>query len=88
MADAEAEARKEVPALGASPAPVPQPGMRKEPDAIPPHLPPPAQIPAGNGGARRPDPESSVPTPPRGIPRTESRPQTESRPGYPSPPPQ
>ncbi|MHA6782695.1 SPFH domain-containing protein [Pseudonocardia saturnea] len=88
VADAEAEARREVPALGASPSPVPhpapQPGMRKEPDAIPAHLPPPARIPAGNGGERRPDPESSVPTPPRGIPQVDNP----ARPGYPSPPPQ
>jgi regulator of protease activity HflC (stomatin/prohibitin superfamily) len=85
VADAEAEARKEVPALGSVLPPMPHPGMRREPEAIPAHLPPPARIPqapvpAGNGG----DPESSVPTPPRGIPHVDSP----ARPGYPSPPPQ
>ncbi|GAA2538642.1 SPFH domain-containing protein [Pseudonocardia hydrocarbonoxydans] len=81
VADAEAEARKEVPALGASPAAAPQPA-RAEAAAIPPHLPPPARITA-NGDAER---ESSVPTPPRGVPRVEK--DAPAKPGYPSPPPQ
>ncbi|QJY48578.1 SPFH domain-containing protein [Pseudonocardia broussonetiae] len=98
VADAEAEARREVPALGSvspSPAPmaVPRPAEQRE---IPPHLPPPAQIspsaPTTNGGSHSGSPsgsprgshsgehESSVPTPPRGVPVVE-------KPGYPSPPP-
>jgi regulator of protease activity HflC (stomatin/prohibitin superfamily) len=86
VADAEAEARKEVPALGAAPAAVPQPAAQQpsQPAAVPPHLPPPAQLSRGANGPA-PEPESSLPTPPRGIPRvTEDAP----RPGYPSPPPQ
>ncbi|MCU1664477.1 MAG: band 7 protein [Pseudonocardia sp.] len=104
VADAEAEARKEVPAIGAPPATTP---------SLAPHLPPPAH---GNGPARpalqkqadlhdrpeqqelppapstseqeRPLPESAVPTPPRGIPQVPPAPHEAPRPGYPSPPPQ
>jgi hypothetical protein len=56
VADAEAQARKEVPPPG-----------RADTPAIAPHLPPPAQIsPRVNGGAST--HESAVPTPPRGTP--------------------
>lgn len=86
VADAEAQANKEVPAIGAPPEPVPSPtSTRKQSEAIPPHLPPPAQIDGPANGGRRPaapEPESSLPTPPRGVPRVD-----EPRPGYPSPPP-
>jgi hypothetical protein len=66
VADAEAQARKEVPPPGRAEAP-----------AIAPHLPPPAQIPSAqipsaqvpsrvNGGSSA--HESALPTPPRGTP--------------------
>lgn len=116
VADAEAQARKEVPPLGAPPA---------ETASIARHLTPPAPGPGqppgqGNGPAPRqarrespgpltkeggnppqslppagahpqpqspPQPQSAVPTPPRGIPRTsEGEPGTQPPPGYPSPP--
>ncbi|WP_300017845.1 SPFH domain-containing protein [Pseudonocardia sp.] len=95
VADAEAEARKEVPALGASPVPVPQPSSqassRQAPESAPvsPHLPPPAQLSQRANGpapAADPEPESSQPTPPRGVPTVTEDPPP--RPGYPSPPPQ
>jgi regulator of protease activity HflC (stomatin/prohibitin superfamily) len=69
VADAEAQARKEVPPPGRAEAP-----------AIAPHLPPPAQIPAGQVPAQVPAQvpsrvnggssvrESALPTPPRGTP--------------------
>jgi regulator of protease activity HflC (stomatin/prohibitin superfamily) len=91
VADAEAQARKSVPALG---SPVGAPA------AIPPHLPPPARPGrggSGNGPARLaggdaeralPEsalPESALPTPPRGIAKAPA--QGQPRPGYPSPPP-
>ncbi len=97
VADAEAEARKEVPALGAAPSPMPEtsskPPMstqptstRKQSEAIPPHLPPPAQIGGSSpNGPRAAEPESSLPTPPRGVPRVDD--DSAPRPGYPSPPP-
>ncbi|MBC8092031.1 MAG: SPFH/Band 7/PHB domain protein, partial [Pseudonocardia sp.] len=51
VADAEAQARQELPAIGASSQPVPAP----EPAAVPQHMPPPAQLPSSNG-PRRPTP--------------------------------
>ncbi|MFC5235335.1 SPFH domain-containing protein [Pseudonocardia zijingensis] len=94
VADAEAEARKEVPPIGAPvpPTPAPQeqpparpsPGPAREgrPQAIDP-APAPAQ-------ERSPEPESSVPTPPSGIPQVQpgDRGNGGPRPGYPAPPPQ
>ena len=92
VADAEAAARQQVPALGAPVPPTPGTAPAEPPAADPqppvaPHLPPPAQV---NGPARpprlprsepprRPQPQSATPTPPRGIPT--------ARPGYPTPPP-
>jgi regulator of protease activity HflC (stomatin/prohibitin superfamily) len=82
VADAEAQARKAVPAMG-SPAGLEAP--------IPPHLPPPARPRGGGGnGPARPGgaaggralPESAMPTPPRGVPRTSEGDQ--QGPGYPS----
>ncbi len=88
VADAEAQANREVPAIGAPPEPVPQPqSTRTKADPIPPHLPPPAQIDGPANGGRRPsapEPESSLPTPPRGVPQVDD---DAPRPGYPSPPP-
>ncbi len=86
VADAEAQARQEVPPVGAPSAPAaPELTKAPAPAAIPPHLPPPAQIaptpPSGGAAALR---ESSLPTPPRGIPVVTDEPPT--RPGYPSPP--
>ncbi|GAA0927205.1 SPFH domain-containing protein [Pseudonocardia zijingensis] len=94
VADAVAEARKEVPPIGAPvpPTPAPQeqpparpsPGPAREgrPQAIDP-APAPAQ-------ERSPEPESSVPTPPSGIPQVQpgDRGNGGPRPGYPAPPPQ
>jgi len=106
VADAEAQARRAVPALGAPPAAHP---------ALTPHLPPPAHgsaplpsngpmsqetappgdHPAPRSGAVPPppapvrlQPESAMPTPPRGIPRAgePGRSEQAARPGYPAPP--
>jgi hypothetical protein len=86
VADAEAQARKEVPALGAPPAvriPTPNP--------IPPHLPPPARPAQGNGPVRPGSaddghglPESALPTPPRGIPQDPGE-GSQPRPARPGP---
>jgi regulator of protease activity HflC (stomatin/prohibitin superfamily) len=110
VADAEAQARKEVPPIG---APVPATPVPDTPAASYP-APPPAQLgaaPEGHGPAHipaapregrpqpatppparpapSPQPESAVPTPPRGIPPvTGERGNGGPRPGYPSPPPQ
>jgi regulator of protease activity HflC (stomatin/prohibitin superfamily) len=110
VADAEAQARKEVPPIG---APVPATPVPDTPAASYP-APPPAQLgaaPEGHGPAHipaapregrpqpatppparpapSPQPESAVPTPPRGIPPVPGeRGNGGPRPGYPSPPPQ
>ena len=83
VADAEAQARKEVPALGVPPESIP----------IPAHLPPPARRPQTNGPGRNGGaddgnglPESALPTPPRGIPQAPAGSDGPPRPGYPSPP--
>jgi regulator of protease activity HflC (stomatin/prohibitin superfamily) len=102
VADAEAQARKEVPPIG---APVPETPMPDTTAATRPSAgrpaasrpaPPHAQLgaaPEGNGPAYTPpapsrQPESAVPTPPRGIPSVSSEQGNGPRPGYPSPPPQ
>lgn len=85
VADAEAQARQEVPAANRSSEPAPQLTQQiaqQAAPAIPPHLPPPAQI-GGNGG--NPPRESSLPTPPRGTPAVGG--EGGARPGYPTPPP-
>ena len=97
VADAEAQARQEVPPPGRPSAPAPE-LERPAQAALPPHLPPPAQIGSHGGGTREhsgPDVsadgnadgngerESSLPTPPRGVPVAGSG---SSRPGYPAPP--
>ena len=83
VADAEAQARKEVPALGVPPESIP----------IPAHLPPSARRPQTNGPGRNGGaddgnglPESALPTPPRGIPQAPAGSDGPPRPGYPSPP--
>ncbi|MDT7705770.1 MAG: hypothetical protein QOG20_1377 [Pseudonocardiales bacterium] len=92
VADAEAQARQQVPALG---APVPPTPGQVTPTPVPRHMPPPAQpksLSAG-GPAERPLTESATPTPPWGIPQTPAPTKDESseapatRPGYPTPPP-
>ncbi|MFD1529920.1 SPFH domain-containing protein [Pseudonocardia aurantiaca] len=98
VADAEAQARKEVPALGApsvepvalppSPHPAPQRPQPPLQDNGAPAAPPRAS----NGPAYppapqvRPQPESAMPTPPRGFPQVTGDRQDPPRPGYPSPP--
>jgi regulator of protease activity HflC (stomatin/prohibitin superfamily) len=97
VADAEAAARKEVPAIGAPVPPTPTPGPPAAPPAqappaqspVPQHMPPPGT--AANGPAQqrraapeRPVSESATPTPPRGIPAA-GKPSTR-KPGYPAPP--
>jgi regulator of protease activity HflC (stomatin/prohibitin superfamily) len=85
VADAEREARKEVPAIGAPtagpiaapPAPQPEP-QRDEPGNGTPAYPP--------APHNRPLPESAMPTPPRGLPQVTSERQEPPRPGYPAPP--
>jgi regulator of protease activity HflC (stomatin/prohibitin superfamily) len=99
VADAEAQARKEVPALGAprvDPVPVP-PSVPPSPRPSPSPQPAqanggPAQASTPNGPAyppapqSRPQPESAMPTPPRGFPAVPGERQDPPRPGYPSPP--
>jgi regulator of protease activity HflC (stomatin/prohibitin superfamily) len=105
VADAEAQARKEVPPLGAPVADTPTPSTpsssssaappareRRQPPSAPvadapapaptasPQEPPPAPAPRPAPS----QPESAVPTPPRGIPPV---PGEGPRPGYPAPPP-
>jgi regulator of protease activity HflC (stomatin/prohibitin superfamily) len=100
VADAEAQARKEVPPIG---APVPEtpvpssapPASLAAPPSPGPASPAPAQEarpqpPSPTPGRR---PESALPTPPRGIPqvpgdRGGDRGNGGPRPGYPAPPPQ
>jgi regulator of protease activity HflC (stomatin/prohibitin superfamily) len=100
VADAEAQARKEVPPIG---APVPEtpvpssapPASQAAPPSPGPASPAPAQEarpqpPSPTPGRR---PESALPTPPRGIPqvpgdRGGDRGNGGPRPGYPAPPPQ
>jgi regulator of protease activity HflC (stomatin/prohibitin superfamily) len=89
VADAEAQARRAVPAIGAP---------MEDPVAAPPSPPhPPAQgngpRPLTSGGPTYPpapqprqQPESAMPTPPRGIPQVPTDRQDPPRPGYPSPP--
>ncbi len=79
-AKAQAQARQELPAVGGSTSPAREP----EPAAVPMHMPPPAQLPAAPAPAAPAGPESSVPTPPRGMPRVLDG--GHARPGYPSPP--
>jgi hypothetical protein len=92
VADAEAQARKEVPPIG---APVPETPV---PDSSVARNPGPSAGPA-RGAASRPlpspapalprEPESAVPTPPHGVPPVPGkRGNGGPRPGYPSPPPQ
>jgi regulator of protease activity HflC (stomatin/prohibitin superfamily) len=100
VADAEAQARKEVPPIGApvpetpvptsSPAPqAPSPALTKEanrPAPAPPREGRPQQAAPAPTPARQ--PESAVPTPPRGIPQVPGdRGNGGPRPGYPAPPP-
>jgi regulator of protease activity HflC (stomatin/prohibitin superfamily) len=83
VADAEAQARKSVPAIG---API------ETPDRVPPHLPPsvrpggsgngPARLTGGDGERALPD--NALPNPPRGIPQTSA--ERQRRPGYSAPP--
>jgi len=99
VADAEAAARQEVPAIGAPVPPTagltaaPRAEVPSSPAPVPQHMPPPAST---NGPAqpqaRPPAPprppdrqlsESATPTPPRGIPPV---PSNENPPGYPAPP--
>jgi regulator of protease activity HflC (stomatin/prohibitin superfamily) len=117
VADAEAQARKEVPPIGAPVPATPVPDTPAAPDSgpsagpvggrpAPPPAPPRAQLgaPEGNGPGYPPatpregrpqpattpparQPESAVPTPPRGIPPVPGdRGDGGPRPGYPSPP--
>jgi regulator of protease activity HflC (stomatin/prohibitin superfamily) len=91
VADAEAQARKSVPAMGMPAGPD---GLAPPPPALPPHMPPPARSngpgPRGTpgtyggsgysldkGGSAGSLPESALPTPPRGTPRV---PDEESQP--------
>jgi len=103
VADAEAQARKEVPPIGAPIPATPVPTSSPAPPA-----PAPALTKAANGPAATPappregrpqnvapapapahQPESAVPTPPRGIPQVPGeRGNGGPRPGYPAPPPQ
>jgi regulator of protease activity HflC (stomatin/prohibitin superfamily) len=76
VADAEAEARRSVPAIGAPPASPPAPPAPQPPPAPDHAAPPPAPVP---------QPESAVPTPPRGIPQVPVE-RGNARPGYPAPP--
>ncbi|MEJ3651743.1 SPFH domain-containing protein [Actinomycetes bacterium KLBMP 9759] len=78
VADAEAEARKDVPPPMSTPAP---------PPAVSPTLPPAGRAP-GLPPAPAHDPESATPTPPRGIPQTPGGRDGggSPRPGYPTPP--
>ncbi|WP_308258973.1 SPFH domain-containing protein [Pseudonocardia sp. H11422] len=94
VADAEAQARQEIPALGSEPPPViapprtsrPAPQGADQTGGRPPT--PQSELPAGDRPA--PQSESAVPTPPRGIPQVPEGGQEGSgpRPGYPSPPPE
>jgi regulator of protease activity HflC (stomatin/prohibitin superfamily) len=98
VADAEAQARKEVPPIGApipetpvpTSSPAPSPALAKEANG-------PIPAPAREGRPQQTvpapapvrQPESAVPTPPRGIPQVPGdRGNGGSRPGYPAPPPQ
>lgn len=81
VADAEALARQEVPAIGA-PVP-PTPSLPADPAAVPQHMPPPPQP---RSAPERPLSESATPTPPRGIPAVPLEKPATRRPGYPSPP--
>jgi regulator of protease activity HflC (stomatin/prohibitin superfamily) len=98
VADAEAQARKEVPPIGApipetpvpTSSPAPSPALAKEANG-------PIPAPAREGRPQQTvpapapvrQPESAVPTPPRGIPQVPGdRGNGGARPGYPAPPPQ
>jgi hypothetical protein len=76
VADAEAEARRSVPAIGAPPVSPPAPPAPQPPSAPDHAAPPPAPVP---------QPESAVPTPPRGIPQVPAE-RGNARPGYSTPP--
>jgi regulator of protease activity HflC (stomatin/prohibitin superfamily) len=97
VADAEAQARKEVPPIGApipetpvpTSSPAPSPALAKEANG-------PTPAPAREGRPQQTvpapapvrQPESAVPTPPRGIPQVPGdRGNGGARPGYPAPPP-
>ncbi|QYN40438.1 SPFH/Band 7/PHB domain protein [Pseudonocardia sp. DSM 110487] len=96
VADAEAQARKEVPPIGApipeTPVPTssPAPAFAKEangPTPAPAREGRPQQAAPAPAPVRQ--PESAVPTPPRGIPQVPGdRGNGGPRPGYPAPPPQ
>jgi regulator of protease activity HflC (stomatin/prohibitin superfamily) len=96
VADAEAQARKEVPPIGApipetpvpTSSPVPSPAFAKQangPSPAPPREGRPQQAAPAPAPVRQ--PESAVPTPPRGIPQVPGeRGNGGPRPGYPAPP--
>ncbi|WP_211362064.1 SPFH domain-containing protein [Pseudonocardia cypriaca] len=95
VADAEAQARKEVPPIGApipetpmptSARPAPAPGLTKEaPTPAPAREGRPQQ--AAPSPVAGPEPESAMPTPPRGMPQVGGeRGNGGPRPGYPAPP--
>jgi regulator of protease activity HflC (stomatin/prohibitin superfamily) len=91
VADAEAEARKEVPPIGAPIGDTPMPATAPAPPS-PAYAPAPAREGRPPQTATSPSPirkpESAVPTPPRGIPRVPGdRGNGGARPGYPAPPP-
>jgi regulator of protease activity HflC (stomatin/prohibitin superfamily) len=94
VADAEAEARKEVPPIGAPIPPAPAVAAPPAPQELngpayapaPPREGRPHQAAPSPAPARQ--PESAVPTPPRGIPPVpHDRGNGGPRPGYPAPPP-
>jgi regulator of protease activity HflC (stomatin/prohibitin superfamily) len=89
VADAEAEARKEVPPIGAPVGDTPMPAAALA-QPSPAYAPAPAR--EGRSQQTTPSParqpESAVPTPPRGIPQVPGdRGNGGPRPGYPAPPP-
>jgi regulator of protease activity HflC (stomatin/prohibitin superfamily) len=96
VADAEAQARKEVPPIGApipetpvpTSSPAPSPALAKEANGpAPAREGRPQQTVPAPAPVRQ--PESAVPTPPRGIPQVPGdRGNGGARPGYPAPPPQ
>ena len=83
VADAEAQARKEVPALGVPPESLADPGAPAATGAAAADQRP---GPQRRGGRRQGLPESALPTPPRGIPQAPAGSDGPPRPGYPSPP--
>jgi regulator of protease activity HflC (stomatin/prohibitin superfamily) len=98
VADAEAEARRGVPAIGAA-DPEPPAAPQAPPAGSPPAAgDPPREDPADGASAPSPSPrpsppapapslpESAMPTPPQGIPQGPADQQPPARPGYPTPP--